>query len=676
MTSPKASASAHSTDVFDFIYGRFELSGDWRIPYLSTVMTFRQAEESLDLVTEFPGWEDLLRRLEELFQRDIDWPRVERKIVPYLNAAESPRFFNALTVALLPRTGSNLIEWEDWESHTWHPPSISKEEASGKTLSVGPVSVGYYHNWEDPTQLEAKLGKVRWNKEQMFCVAIDGQHRLAAIKEIASTSPDLATADIPVLLVIPNEELGFRSPRNGTRDITVLRRLFIDLNKHAKPVSRMRLILLDDADPTSLCTRATIGEELTDGVAELTADEPRLPLTLVDWHTDSAKVDSGPYVVSVLTLDWAVQKILESSAVSDPMQHSSVRNQIRSLQKALGVDLLEAEERLEQCEKAERPFLYSDQDPDELTLISQAFKRVWTPSLTCLFSTLPPYERLINRREANSSNTVDFVTWYQLHVRKEKDKHGGHATAEYNRLINRWRDSSRHYESDLERMLSEAQTAKLVPSGTETSLAFAVVFQKALIHALKDFLKLDGLFVEDTAEKLGILGEAGDAESDQEALSRQYLRSTRLFTRLVNDVLDARPTLLGPHFEEDGVPIWAGTLLSADRSTIDFAEAAAIRGQDVLLLAVYLRFLHLRGEVHSVADIKAHVTEGGGSSNDPRSRLRVAANSFMSGTRTNAGRGAAERILRAQDIEEPDADQKYNVFEDRVRLFWSWVTGI
>ena len=108
MPIPKGSVTVHATDSFDFIYGRFQLSGGWTIPYLSTVMTFRQASESLDLVTEFPGWESIQWRLEELFQRDIDWPRVERQIVPYLTNSNQPRFFNSLTVGPYTGPGQNV----------------------------------------------------------------------------------------------------------------------------------------------------------------------------------------------------------------------------------------------------------------------------------------------------------------------------------------------------------------------------------------------------------------------------------------------------------------------------------------------------------------------------------------------------------------------------------------
>lgn len=123
---PRITSARHSrsTPPFDFIYGRYHLS-KWRIPYFATTMTFRDAEDSLRLISEFPGLERRPMNLDELYQRDLDWPRVERQIVPYLSNVEQPQFFNSLTVALLPIMGNELRS--DFKGNDWTPPDVDEK---------------------------------------------------------------------------------------------------------------------------------------------------------------------------------------------------------------------------------------------------------------------------------------------------------------------------------------------------------------------------------------------------------------------------------------------------------------------------------------------------------------------------------------------------------------------
>jgi hypothetical protein len=665
MSFPTGTASVHATDSFDFVYGRFQLSGGWTIPYLNTVMTFRQAKESLDLVTEFAGWESISWRLEELFQRDIDWPRVERKIVPYLSNPSQPRFFNSLTVALQPVRGGHLIPEEGLAEEEWSTPLIPDEEAPGKKLFHGPVAMRYYQDWDDVGQPAAKLGKIRWNKDETFCVAIDGQHRLAAIKQIAATGGEAtARADVPVILLVLSKKLGFTAPP-GVEQIDVLRRLFIDLNKHANPVSRTRLILLDDRDPTSLCTRATIGGVLADGFAELSETPAKLPLSLVDWHTDGAKVEKGPYVVSVLTLDWAIQRILNTGPMKDPMQYSAIRQQINRFS-LLEVDLSSAKDRLEECQKQERPFAYLDSDPDELGSISEGFEQVWSPSLTHLFSRFAPYDRLIDARRSSGSHIANFSNWFQLYHRSSRDSYGGHATKEFQDLVARWTDSGKPFVGQLDDWLAEAESKKRLTDKDAGSLAFAVVFQKALVMAWQDFLILGDLVVEEAMERLELRVE-GDPADSQQAAGLRHLRHTVLFVELLNRALEAVPEFLYLLGEPSGVPIWLGSLLSADKSTIDFTEAAAIRAQDIILMAVYVQVL-ASDQDGSFSDLISTITDASDDYGGADYRLNRARRSFAVGVRSNTGHSSSHRILSALQQDAEDEEAKNELADERLEL--------
>ena len=193
-----------ATPHFDFLYGRYRLSS-WVIPYFSTTMSLRDAATSLRLAADFPGSDDVAWKLDELYQREVDWPRVERRIVPYLRAAGQPQFFNALTIALLP-TGHSLSGTEHAfaEDRDWRPPRLTEADRFPKTLRVGPITCGYWTAWDDFAQAEARTGQICWNPEQVFAVALDGQHRLAAIKQFVEhpgiSDHQLGATSVPVIL--------------------------------------------------------------------------------------------------------------------------------------------------------------------------------------------------------------------------------------------------------------------------------------------------------------------------------------------------------------------------------------------------------------------------------------------------------------------------------------------
>ncbi len=319
MPRPKAATTVRKTPNFDFIFGRYSYSNA-KIPYFQVSMSFSDAAEYLSLVNEMPGAASMNWRVEELFQRDIDWARVEKKIVPYLRQQDQPQFFNSLTIALLPFRKEAI---HTFDGHAdWDPPELDDKDqfGDGKTESFGPISCGYWSSWKRATDDGARLGQLCWNTKQVCGIAIDGQHRLAAIKEIAQPGKDQYDGtSVPVIFVVLDPSLGFTGDATRENLIGTLRRLFIDLNKHARTVSRARQILLDDRDPASICVRALVGPVLTTGADELSEVPPRLPLALVDWHSEQAKFDTGPYLATILGVDWMVAKTLGIKPFQDMM---------------------------------------------------------------------------------------------------------------------------------------------------------------------------------------------------------------------------------------------------------------------------------------------------------------------------------------------------------------------
>ena len=102
----------HYTELRPILWGSFNLSHT-SIPYYQTVITLEEAARELKLVENLPSDLRSMWKLEELFQREIDWERVRHDIVDgYLRRPEKLKFFNSLTVALLPIDEKKMLATE------------------------------------------------------------------------------------------------------------------------------------------------------------------------------------------------------------------------------------------------------------------------------------------------------------------------------------------------------------------------------------------------------------------------------------------------------------------------------------------------------------------------------------------------------------------------------------
>src|SRR5579875_265056 len=99
----------HYTEQRPMLWGSFNLSHT-SIPFYQAVLPLEEAAKELKLVENLPADIRSKWKLEELFQREIDWERVKDDIVDgYLRRPEKQIFFNSLTVALLPLDDKGML---------------------------------------------------------------------------------------------------------------------------------------------------------------------------------------------------------------------------------------------------------------------------------------------------------------------------------------------------------------------------------------------------------------------------------------------------------------------------------------------------------------------------------------------------------------------------------------
>lgn len=685
-----------TTPHFNFLYGAFGLS-KWTIPYLSTNLTIHDAANSLNLTSELPGAENIRWAIDELFQRDIDWPRVAQQVLPYLRNTEEPQFFNSITVALLPFDSVTHELRESFSNKdSWNPPPLTDGDARfEKQMTIGPVSLGFWENWEQTNESGISSGQLRWNPDEIFGVAIDGQHRLAALKALAKntgSSLQMQSTRVPIILVLFSEALGFEAPASNTQ-IGLLRKLFIDLNKHARTVSRARQILLDDRDPQAICVRQLVSRELSDNLDDLVAAPPRLPLSLIDWHSEQAKFDVGPHITTVLGLDWIVGKCLNISPNKDYANYAGVRRQIVRLRRSLDLTLDAAYDRVEHLQSTQlSPFTYSD---NELREISAAFTNIWSAPLCQILTGMSCYADLISLRRQTDSLSLDFQHWHELRIKAEADKFEGEARQEYRRLLGRL--SSRQHEPVVEATLDSIIVT--IDGFKSNVLAFNVVFQRAVIEAFLEYAK----FGSEQIEQLGLASDEDELDdidfddptwsedeasdeivddpfdsaevestvSPEHGLSGRILARTGEFVAALNLLLENWPEVLDLHCSFDAqddeenyrIQFWLGTLLRAEGG-VDFTQGASRRAKDLLFSVAALWLYDDRTEPGSGSDFD----EFWALCDDPDAPAVV--KSIVRAIRRFSGEdGAAGRILRSRD-EDYAEDAGFDEAYWRLRVIW------
>lgn len=589
---PPVLETMDSSREYHFLFGHFRL-GTFGIPYAVLSMPLDAAALELKVAEEATpvGFEEA--GLEELYQRKVDWDRVLHQIVPYLKNPNQPQFFNALTIALLPYVDKGFVDFEDPELKAPSLPSFP----SGQTrITVGPVSIGLYSQDADLTGgvSSAQLGVIRWNRDQVRCIAIDGQHRLGALQKLKDEEfQGLSKSHIPVILVIPAAALGLVSDDKYAGHVRLMRKLFTDLNRHSVPVSRSRQILLDDYDPQSLCVRRSLQRNLIDVSDGWRSSEPdRIPLALVDWHTDDAKFSEGPYVTTLLALDQLIGSLIRSGTVRDWTDVKVVSGYVKSLEELGWSRSDECASRLAALgEKGTEapPFTFPD---DDLEGIQEAFARRWCASIVLLLSEVFAYRELIELRRRQGMLSPNFVLWYDAYLANERAENA--KTQERLSKVN-------DYLKELEpKVYPDVQWVPWVRwSGSPASdctehkarsLFFRVVSQRALFFGFAavadaprwdvdyEFEELDHLSGEDHAA-LRTLGTEGQ---------RSYLWA-RDMVDIVNQIEavtcgDEEPELPGffelKHrtTEEPRASFWYGTVAKAgEPDVIDFTNAAAKR---------------------------------------------------------------------------------------------------
>ena len=202
--------------------------GTWN--YYVVKMSARELSQNVMYASEVH--ED--RTLDEAIQRVLDESRVKTEIVEYLKH-QPHRFFSSIVVAALDG------------DPVFYPVEVTEDPR--------------FALFHDDRRLNEAFGVLKFDGTQKY-YALDGQHRLSAIKTLLARS-DPTSDDAPkgfendefsVIVIVQNQE-------DSTETfMQKYRRLFSNLNRYAKPMDQATNIIMDEDDTFAILTRRLISE--------------------------------------------------------------------------------------------------------------------------------------------------------------------------------------------------------------------------------------------------------------------------------------------------------------------------------------------------------------------------------------------------------------------------------
>ncbi|MCD1600033.1 DNA sulfur modification protein DndB [Rheinheimera aquimaris] len=251
----------------------------------------------------------------QLLQRDLDDHRVSTSLVPYiLEGSKTPAYFPPIQAILLPFQVDDEMQIpqpvKSFGSYIDTPPEQDKMGLFWKGYQYGESYRFEHLSFGDGTPVSIREGKLRWHSKRARLVVIDGQHRAMAMLAIYRTLhkawkgpgsqyrhfyeneiDKLLKSDSSAIDLIKN---GIEYPvtitwfDDNVDHHSAARKLFVDINKNAKPPTKSRLILLGESELIDIFSRTVLNN--------LRADSSTFPIFAVEYdYSASTNSQTGKW---------------------------------------------------------------------------------------------------------------------------------------------------------------------------------------------------------------------------------------------------------------------------------------------------------------------------------------------------------------------------------------------
>lgn len=395
------------------------------------VATLKDDIETFEKLTSDKSWP-----VSQIIQRDLDKQRIKKIASQYILRDRNIKYFPPIIIVILPRDNERGIApnftLREELTHDERELIFKKSKFSGdqeaRDLFLNAPNrslIDGFYVLDILPSFRYKL--LCWNKQKYYAVVIDGQHRLESLKEASNKDVDVNNYMQDVVFV----DLSDRVKDENVAPVEAVRRIFIDINYTAVPVTNARKCLMDDKDLASLFVQALVNDDDPNNERNRKFLLPQL----VDWHTENLK-HQLPHITGVLVLYQIMSDVVLRKknliSIDDLRNKSKVRSWVSRLQGRFLVDdkikylveysdiepLSKAIERYEEDVAKEK----DDDDDDNLESVlfeydyyilevaQKVFMEVYCKSIVRFFTELYHYDKAIKLLK----NENAFNSEYQL----------------------------------------------------------------------------------------------------------------------------------------------------------------------------------------------------------------------------------------------------------------------
>ncbi len=341
--------TAHFESFIYGSWGRFS-SANGEVLYLSTQVNLRGDSDHdrrlMDAVA--PVRESLdVRELEfsELLQRDLDDYRVLTGLIPYLMEGstsedkDSPntRFFPPILAIVLPFENGKPAEFTG-------SVNVDNLEFLGNRFSGIRSGSDFQFTMmtsEGKPRRDLRVGRLDWNSAKTRLVIIDGQHRAMALLALYRSlskkntwssvgasaarykhfydemiksrygSSELPNIELPITICVLPDLLG---AEQGEKLHKSARRLFVDVNKEAKPPNESRLVLLSETNLKDIFARTLLDEVRTPAEKGMSY----MPLSAIEYDSPNANANNPQAQKATCITDVSILQLIVTRLIWGP----------------------------------------------------------------------------------------------------------------------------------------------------------------------------------------------------------------------------------------------------------------------------------------------------------------------------------------------------------------------
>lgn len=395
MSKPPGREISSFNQSIDGVFGRFQTSESYEVNYLLCCLNI---DDIGKLSTASSAFEFSNIRFEDMMQRDVDYERVDDKIIEqYLKKGlNRVLFFPPIIVSVVVLENDQIKEVYEEVEYKLVKDEIQIVFDRDKfciELPLCDVDTGYSVIIEEqPQHYNPSWASFKYNSRKIKLIVIDGQHRYEALSRLAHQNKNLLHAvQLPVCIVFTPAAKS--SEERNESIVKDLREMFVTINTTAKEVSGHFIVLLKDGSLASMAVRS-----LANCWKSSHPDPCYSMLQQLEWNERSdnkANTVQRDYSITTVSILAEALKLYAFGSARTGLQYHLLDMRSKEAELESNADSIEAYEIEEDLFSASQ----------ESTLEKQIAELI-TPALNTLFTKPRPY-REIRQSFLNAVNRID-----------------------------------------------------------------------------------------------------------------------------------------------------------------------------------------------------------------------------------------------------------------------------